>query len=116
MSSIFSILSIPKNLAHSLLLGTIIPIIVLSNTVYINAAICGIKNEIINLKCFFKFNDLISGLFTILFRFIQNEMFVNNVDKENDNFLYYIKCNGIFYIIVGAVGITYSAIDKFKKN
>lgn len=40
----------------------------------------------------------------------------NNVDKENDNFLYYIKCNGIFYIIVGAVGITYSAIDKFKKN
>ena len=39
-----------------------------------------------------------------------------NVDKENDNFLYYIKCNGIFYIIVGAVGITYSAIDKFKKN
>ena len=24
----------------------------------------------------------------------------NNVDKENDNFLYYIKCNGIFYIIV----------------
>ncbi len=41
---------------------------------------------------------------------------VNNVDKENDNFLYYIKCNGIFYIIVGAVGITYSAIDKFKKN
>lgn len=40
----------------------------------------------------------------------------NNLDKENDNFLYYIKCNGIFYIIVGAVGITYSAIDKFKKN
>lgn len=40
----------------------------------------------------------------------------NNVDKGNDNFLYYIKCNGIFYIIVGAVGITYSAIDKFKKN
>lgn len=40
----------------------------------------------------------------------------NNVDKENDNFLYYIKCNGIFYIIVGAVGITYSAINKFKKN
>lgn len=40
----------------------------------------------------------------------------NNVDKENDNFLYYIKCNGIFYIIVGAVGIAYSAIDKFKKN
>lgn len=40
----------------------------------------------------------------------------NNIDKENDNFLYYIKCNGIFYIIVGAVGITYSAIDKFKKN
>lgn len=40
----------------------------------------------------------------------------NNVDKENDNFLYYIKCNGIFYIIVGAVGITYSAIDKCKKN
>lgn len=40
----------------------------------------------------------------------------NNVDKENDNFLYYIKCNGIFYIIIGAVGITYSAIDKFKKN
>lgn len=40
----------------------------------------------------------------------------NNVDKENDNFLYYIKCNGIFYIIVGAAGITYSAIDKFKKN
>ena len=37
-------------------------------------------------------------------------------NKENDNFLYYIKCNGIFYIIVGAVGITYSAIDKFKKN
>lgn len=39
----------------------------------------------------------------------------NNVDRENDNFLFYIRCNGIFYIIIGIMGTVYSAANKSKK-
>ena len=39
----------------------------------------------------------------------------NNVERENDNFLFYIRCNGIFYIIIDIMGTVYSAANKSKE-
>ena len=40
----------------------------------------------------------------------------NNVYKNNDNLLFYIKSNGIFYVIAGATGLLYCFFDKSKNQ